>query len=73
MGFFGKILDQGRNGADRDIQCQTCGSTYSGNIDRGFPYAICGWCLEKVGVYAKEIRYNALYQQIQLEVRRRGS
>lgn len=73
MGWLSKLGDMGRNGADRTIQCQTCGSTYSGNVDRQFPYAICGQCLEKEGNKARNSRDNPTYQQIQIEFRRRGS
>jgi len=73
MGLFSKLGDMGRNGADRGIDCQTCGSTYSGNVDRGFPYAICGGCLEREGNKAKNNNDNPTYQQIQMEFSRRGS
>lgn len=67
------ILDRGRNGADRDIRCELCGSVYSGNLDRSFPYEICGICLEREGDKAKRNGDNGRYQQVQIEFRRRGS
>lgn len=73
MGFFSKLGDMGRNGAERSIECQTCGSNYRFNIDRNFPYAICGGCLEREGNNAKNNGNNSTYQQIQREFRRRGS
>ncbi len=73
MGFFSKIADLGRNGAEERIECQTCGCTYRGNIDRDFPYAICGGCLEREGEKAKRHGNNQAYQEIQYEFRRRGS
>jgi hypothetical protein len=73
MGFFSKLGDMGRNGPDISVECQTCGSTYRGNIDSNFPYAICGRCLEREGNQAKSNGDNSTYQQIQLEFRRRGS
>lgn len=69
MGFF----DMCKNGAATTIECQTCGSTYSFTIDRSFPYAICGTCLERQGNIAKNQGDNDTYQQIQREFRRRGS
>jgi len=73
MGIFSKLGDMGRNGAKRSISCKTCGHSYSGNIDRSFAYAICGGCLEREGNKAKRNGDNSLYQQIQMEFRRRGS
>lgn len=73
MGFFSKLGDMGRNGPDTSIECKTCGSRYRGNIDRDFPYAICGGCLERAGNDAKNSGDNSTYQQIQMEFRRRGS
>ena len=73
MGFFSKLGDLGRNGAEANIECKTCGSTYRGNIDNNFPYAICGHCLEREGNKAKSSGNNSTYQQIQMEFRRRGS
>jgi hypothetical protein len=73
MGLFSKLGDLGRNGPAERIVCKTCDSTYSGNIDRGFAYAICGGCLEREGNRAKNNGDNPMYQQIQMEFRRRGS
>ena len=73
MGFFSKLGDLGRNGPEESIECKTCGGRYRGNIDRNFPYAICGTCLEREGNNAKSNRDNSTYQQIQYEFRRRGS
>lgn len=73
MGFLSKLGDMGRNGPDRRIKCQTCGDSYSGNTDKGFPYAICGSCLERAGNKAKREGDNSTYQQVQREFRRRGS
>lgn len=73
MGFFSKLGDLGRNGAEESIECKTCGGRYRGNIDRNFPYAICGTCLEREGNNAKANGDNSTYQQIQYEFRRRGS
>ncbi|ACF46007.1 hypothetical protein Paes_0965 [Prosthecochloris aestuarii DSM 271] len=50
MGLFSKLGD---NGVAQSIECKTCGSTYRGNVDRVFPYAICGGCLEGEGNNAK--------------------
>lgn len=73
MGFLSKLGDLGRNGAEESIECQTCGSNYRANIDRNFPYAICGRCLEKEGERAKENGDNTTYQQVQREFNRRGN
>ncbi len=73
MGFFGDIMNQVKNGDYQSIRCQNCGSTYSFNISRQFPYAICGSCLEKAGYYAKQNGDNNLYREIVQEFRRRGS
>jgi len=73
MGLFGKIANLGRNGPEETIVCKTCGDTYRFNIDRNFPYAICGDCLESAGENAKRNGDNSTYQQVQLEFRRRGS
>jgi len=64
MGFFGDIMNQVKNGDYQSIRCQTCGSTYSFNISRQFPYAICGTCLEKAGYRAKQSGDNNLYREI---------
>ncbi len=72
MGLFSKIADLGRNGKETTIECKTCGSDYWGNIDRDFPYAICGKCLEEHGEKAKRLGDNYVYQQVQYEFRRRG-
>lgn len=55
MGFFSKLGDLGRNGAPERIECLTCGDHYRGNIDRNFPYAICGRCLEQREIMQKEM------------------
>ena len=46
MGLFGKILAHSA-GEQRTITCKTCGRDYHGNIDRRFPYAVCGQCLSE--------------------------
>lgn len=73
MGIFSKIADLGRNGPDQSIQCKTCGTTYRGNVDGDFPYAICGRCLENAGNDAKSSGDNNNYRKIVQEFRRRGS
>lgn len=71
MGLFSKIADLGRNGAEENIECLNCSDTYRGNIDRNFPYAICGRCLEKEAKRAKGNGDNSNYQQAINELERR--
>ncbi len=71
MGFFSKIMDQSRNGQDRRIECLTCGDYYRGNIDRAFPYAICGSCLERGMKQAQRDGDTHRYQQARWELDRR--
>jgi len=72
MGLFSS-LGNGRNGPKQTIQCKTCGGSYGGTIDRAFPYAICGSCLDREAYYAKENCDNSAYKKIQLELRRRAN
>ena len=73
MGLFNKLGDMGRNGQKESMECKTCGDRYKSNVDRTFPYAICGGCLEREGDKAKRNSDNSTYQQVQREFRRRGS
>ena len=73
MGILSKLGDLGRNGNPTRQECANCGTTYSGTIDRGFPYAICGGCLEREGTNAKRTGDNSSYQAAQKEFRRRGT
>lgn len=68
MGLFSNAF-----GKHERLECSRCGDTYRFNISREFPYAICGYCLEKLGERAKYAGDNELYQSIQREFRRRGS
>jgi hypothetical protein len=59
MGFFGKILAHSA-GEQRSISCQSCSNTYHGNIDKRFPYAICGICIENAMKNASGQQYSEL-------------
>lgn len=70
MGIFGRILAHSA-GAMESIDCKTCGTTYRCNIDRNFPYAVCGSCLEDAQADAQRNGNSKLYYEIEAEFERR--
>jgi len=70
MGIFGKIMAFSA-GEPESIVCKTCGDTYRANIDKRFPYAICGSCLENEQNRAASSGDNETYSIIQWEFERR--
>lgn len=70
MGIFGKILAFSA-GQPESIVCKTCGDTYRANIDKRFPYAVCGSCLEREQNRAASNGDNETYSNIQWEFERR--
>lgn len=70
MGIFGKVLAYSA-GQPESIVCKTCGDTYRANIDKKFPYAVCGSCLEREQNSAARSGDNEMYSLIQWEFERR--
>lgn len=72
MGLFGKITAFSAGSIER-ITCKTCDDTYRSNIDKRFPYAICGGCLEREQKMARNNGDKQLENQIQQEFSRRSN
>lgn len=72
MGIFGKIQAFSA-GKPEKIVCKTCGNIYRSNIDRRFPYAICGSCLEREQYRAENNGDNETYSIIRWEFQRRSN
>lgn len=70
MGFFGKLAAFSA-GPLQAITCKTCGTNYRGNIDKRFPYAICGSCLESAQEDAERNGDQNMYSTITAEFNRR--
>ncbi len=72
MGFWDKVIANS-SGSPESIICKTCGTTYRGTIDKRFPYATCGSCLEKADYNAKKDGDNEMSNMIQWEFKRRAN
>lgn len=72
MGLWGTIFAHSA-GSLEQITCKTCGDVYRGNIDKRFPYAACGKCLENAKYEANRSGNDEMYSLICWELRRRAN